>query len=598
MAHLAYAGSSPYYSSSSYNPFTPKGAISAPIRRKNVQRRAQLAWAIPTPSWSPWNRKILFNRVRILENRSLPQEHVRALFDPLIGLNVEKKDVEEAVSGLSEWYHRNGYLFSAVIVDSWPTSSSTVLILRCIESLLEAIELIPVSKDGVELKDGTKVFTRPRVIARALGMQMGKPFKWEPTSFNGLMNLGIFSKSWVECAVTGEDRITLKVFIVEQPRGRIEPGIGMNQDGRVYGDISYLDRNFMGRAQSLRIEWQKRLDMARAAGGIEFVDNRVGAKYPISYSVRAFRRSDSTRSLPSEDRPRGEANANEVRLGPIRSFMPLESDSDRDGLVADANYRFAGGAASIKAGPIAERIYWRELDLTGSVQQRNIDQLAWKSALHYNKLQPFISPREGHRFSVEHTLGGVIRGVFHKLVVGLSQNIPMTQYANLHISTVFGVGSTNVPPHEMTVLGGHGSVRGYMYGELGRTQSWRTSRLEFQVPLTHSGKAMDVTKGTAPVREPIGPGESKGKIIQPGTPALGPKLTSSRGPALFERLPTLTAYLFGDAATRGAFDSSISGSSIGVGLRIAELVNVELTRAAHGREPKLTVSLVDHRIHS
>ncbi len=563
-----------------------------------MRKRTPPALAIATPPWVPWNQKVMFNRVRVLENRSLPQEHVRTVFDPLIGSKVERKEVEEAANTLSEWYRQSGYLFSAVLIDSWPTSGSPILTLRCVESLLEAIDLIPVSKDGVELKDGTKIVTRPKIIARAMNMEIGKPFRWKPAAFNGLMKLGVFSKSWVECAVTGEERITLKVFLVEEPRGRIEPGIGMNQDGRVYGDVSYLDRNFMGKAQSLRIEWQKRLDMARAAGGIEFVDNRVGAKHPISYSVRAFRRSDSTRSLPSEDRPRGEANGNEVRLGPIRSFIPLESDSDRDGIVADALYRFAGDSASIRAGPIAERIHWREFDLTGTVQQRNIDQLAWKSAVQYNKLYPLISPREGHRFNVEHTIGGVARGVFHKLIVGLSQHIPMTQYANLHISTVFGIGSNNVPPHEMTVLGGHSSVRGYMYGELGRTQSWRTSRLELQIPLAHSGKVMEVTESSAPVRAPAAPGEKRGKTIKPGSPALGPRLTTKPGAAIFDRLPNLTAYVFGDAATCGAFDSSISGSSIGVGVRVAGLVNVELARATHGREPRLSVSLVDHRIHS
>lgn len=66
--------------------------------------------------------------------------------------------------------------------------------------------------------------------------------------------------------------------------------------------------------------------------------------------------------------------------------------------------------------------------------------------------------------------------------------------------------------------------------------------------------------------------------------------------AFFDRLPSLAAYVFADSATSGAFDSVISGGSHGVGIRVAGLLNLEFARAAHGRPPRLHLTLVDQRL--
>jgi len=582
-------------------------AIRRRRRRHTAKNTRPLpAFSFPDPPWK--DKNVLFTRVRVLDNRSLPEDNVRREFDRLIGKKIARTTVENAVDNLSEWYRVNGYLFSAVIVDTWPSSSGGLLILRCIESLLGDVQLIPVSKDGVVLTDNTKVSTRPYIVARAMGVTVGKPFKWNSSAVSGLMALGVFAKSWVEVDIVNDDKVILKVFVREEPRGRFEPGFGMNQDGKVYGDLSLLDKNFLGKAQTLRFEWQKRLDTVRAAAGIEFYDPRIGSNIPISYSMRGFRKSDSARQLPREDRPRGEANANQVRLGPIHSIFEQELDSDRDGMVVDATYSFGErGNAALTVGPIVERIHWREL-VNSEINTRIITQAAWKSTLSHVTFSPAFAPKEGHRLNLEHIVGNVHRGqgTFHKFAAALAQQVPLTRWANLSISTVVGIGTRNVPLHETTVLGGFSSVRGYMYGELGRATSWRTARVEVRVPFAHDDSNASDTGLIKPGRKAVREGSEKvGKIITPGTPAFGPKLNERKGlkipmgaTNIMEKLPNMTGYAFFDTASQGAFETAISGSSFGVGMRVAGLINVELAKAAHGRDPKLTVSLVDHRIHS
>eukprot|EP00171_Calliarthron_tuberculosum_P020745 IDg20745t1 len=161
-------------------------------------------------------------------------------------------------------------------------------------------------------------------------------------------------------------------------------------------------------------------------------------------------------------------------------------------------------------------------------------------------------------------------------------------------SSAIGLSSANLPPHEMKVLGGRNTLRGYAYGELGRAPSWRTTRLEMRFPLNQI--AVKESKASSKTRR-----ADEGKKFESeetgstadSVPQIPVRL--STGTSLIDRLPSLTPYLFSDSATREAFSSIGSDSSYGVGLRIAGIVNVELARGAHGREPKLNISLVDHR---
>lgn len=578
----------------------PRSNLSAPFRRNNARRRSPIhpAWSLPTSL--PWRRSIKFSRVRVLENQSLPHDVIRSALNPLMNLYVLRSDVEEVVSSLCKWYREHGFLFAAISVATWPTPQSPLLELRCTEALLHKVNLIPISKDGVTLTDGKLLRTKVDIVARAMGFQTGKPFCWKGNgSFEKLMNLGIFAQAKVEASLQSPERVSLNIYLCERPTARIEPGIGMNHNGDIYGDISILDTNVLGRAQTLRVEWQRRLDMARSAGGLEFNDPRIGAKIPVSLNFRAYRKSDSGRLLPNEDRRRGEANRNEVRLGPFRSTVSPELDSDRDGAVILATYNLPHMNASVTSGPIVERVYWKESQSDG-VRQVNKDQFAWKSIIKHVTSKPSLSPREGHQFSVEHTFGVCQDGsekAFQKLVFGLSQHLTVSSLMQFSFSSAIGLGSENLPPHEMMVLGGRSTVRGYTYGELGRAPSWRTTRLEVRFPLNNSQESVVSSRSKA--RQPNENRKTDENEI--GTKARSTPQVPTRESSetsIIERLPTLSPYLFADSATRGAFSSFVSGSSYGVGLRIAGIVNVEFARGAHGREPKLSISLVNHKNHT
>lgn len=541
-----------------------------------------------------------FSRVRVINNKSLPHDVIRSTFNSLIDRTVLRSEVDAAVTSLCEWYREQGYLFALVAVTAWPTAQRPILELRCHEAVLGDIKLIPVSKDGVPVneEDGSKarkLRTKTGTIARATGMKFNEPFRWNSEAFEKLLGLDLFEKAKVEVSLLSKDSVCLNVYLCELPKTRLEPGVGMTHNGEFYGDVSFVDNNFLGRAQKVRLEWQRRLDMNRSAGGIEFHDPRIGSKVPISYGFRAYRKSDSGRLLPNEDRTRGQANGNEVRFGPFRSTSSPELDSDRDGAVIIATYELPRMKASISTGPIVERIHWKEY-LDADINHVKKDQIAWKSIIRHVTTKPDPSPREGHRFSVEHVVGRCLdesRNVFHKLSFNLAQHIPVSSFMHFSFSSEIGFGSDAVPLHDMTVLGGHSTLRGYTYGELGRTSSWRTTRLELRIPLQpmnehESGSTEDGNSGDKSSSE-----KESGKLLTSGSRSSsteGSKLNKALSNVI-DRMPSLMGYIFVDSATRGALETSVSGSSYGAGVRIAGMVNVEFARGAHGRVPRLNIGL-------
>lgn len=569
-----------------------KGQINAAYaeKRRRTRKRSQLAWSLPAFFQS---KNVRFERVRVEHNKSLPHSEIRAVFDHLLGGTVARSSVVEAVDALSEWYRTQGYLFSAVKVSTWPSEKSPVLILECMESVLDSINLVSVSKDGVPDPTAPPLRTRVGTVERALGVKTGAPFRWADEKFTHLMSLGVFEKAKVEVNIVGPDRVKLNVYLNELATARIEPGLGMNGDGRFFGDISVLDRNFMGRAQILRVEWQRRLDMVKSGGGLEFDDPRIGASVPFSYKARAYRKADSARGLPAD------SSASEMRVGPFRSVLNPDADSDRDGAFVLTTFNLPRFNMSCTAGPIAERVHWAS-PVDGAWVSENRDQLAWKSIVAHSTVKSPFAPREGHRFSVDHLLGMGVRGanggLFQRLALSLSKYVPVGSLGSFNFSSSLGVSSSNLPSHEMMPLGGNHTVRGYVYGELGRPASYRTTRLEFRMPFP---------VGPAPpesvdkfIEKGKRSGESTSANVEksdgPAGPPVGPKVgDSAPSPAFLERLPSLVGYVFADSATAGAFESVVSGSSHGVGLRVAGLFNFELTRAAHGRPPRLNVTLVN-----
>ncbi len=261
---------------------------------------------------------------------------------------------------------------------------------------------------------------------------------------------------------------------------------------------------------------------------------RIGASVPVSYKVRAYRKSDSARVLPVEN-----ASA-EMRVGPFRSVMNPESDSDRDGAVVLATYNLPRLNMSVTSGPIIERVHWT-VPSNGIWQGVKRDQLVWKSVLSHITQSSPINPRGGHRFSIEHAIGfgrNETNKVFQKLGASLSKHVPVGPFGSFTFSSTIGIASSNLPRHEMMVLGGNKTVRGYVYGELGRTPSYRTTRLEYKIPFPFKKDDESVEKYIRKGRRPGKPVPGKteeNQTAEEGMPPTGPKVdeTGANAPSFF-----------------------------------------------------------------
>jgi hypothetical protein len=599
---LAFAGCPPGFGSVPFGaPPPPSQALPPPAV---IARRARAA-AISLPVELRIQLPFLLREVRLVGARVLPEHVIMDAMRPLLGRRVSRGRVWKALRAGDKWLAEQGYVASRVAVATWPARpNGNALVVTTVDAVLAEVRLQALTKDN-EVDMTTSVRTSPRTVARALGIKVGDIFRWYPQNFNRIMHLGIFEFARAELEPINFQEVVVIVSVRERGTSRIEPGAGINSDGRMYGDISVLDDNFLGRAQRLRIEWQRRLGMGRAAGGLEFQDPRVGAAIPLSYRIRAFRRASASRSLPG---------------GGDRDGTMAHMDRDRDGLMFDLSWRPERMPLLVlSGGPVLERIH----SLSGISGARPDNQaLLMFSARHFAS-DPSPLPRFGHRVTAEYGTGRKVKlhtrrpptrepsegDVFHRLTTRFSQYFALGSKGSVAIGGSFGTGSANLPPHEQTPLGGPSSVRGYSYGEIGRASSFATGRIEvrypFVEPQAEQEQPPDEPAATKPERKPVAAASSNGeteisrvvitkdsmvngKVQEPSVDE-DPQSNKFR----FPKLPHLAGVLFADTASKDLHLARCSGSSYGIGLRVAGFLTVEYTYTWAGEKPRLHFGMVD-----
>lgn len=569
-------------------PLPHGGSVPAAPWRRAARRRRALAFGLPLPALG--RGSVVVAAVRVVGSVALPQEVVESALDRVVGVGrVPRAEVEECIAVLSKWYADKGFVCSSVRIGRWPRFGDEVLVLVCSEPMLSGVRLVEVDNDGAAVEGGV-VKTTVDTVCRVVGVRIGKPFSWKPAGFGALLALGIFEYAKAEVNVLGGDQVELVFSVREKAKGRIEPGAGMRSDGRIYGDISVVDNNFMGRAQRLRLEWQRRLDHGRSAGGIEFEDPRVGANLPISYKFRAYRDSNSGRALPGAagiERAAGEA----LSGGPVSisdaEGQQLHYERDRDGGMLQVAFRPGKKNLLLSAAPMVEWVHPIQGASDASSTVQGVLQLA---ATHITRL-PVDLPRDGHLFRIEHSLGSRLNhatDAFHRTIIGLSQYIGAGRAASVAMGGSLGIGSANLPWHEQKSLGGPATVRGYSYGELGRAKTYAVGRVELRVPLSQAAS-----------QESSGEGDAQGTQGDNAAPSDSGRDSAFLAGVLggvLEKLPHLVAVLYADGAATDMRGTQTLGTSYGLGIRVGGIISVEWTRAAHGRLSRLHFGLVDRNL--
>lgn len=551
-------------------------------------------------------------------------------FSQLVKKHVTRKQIEQAIVTCNNWFTDNAYPCSRLLVVHYPSFINRTLTLYSAEPHLSGLRLVAVDANGSPV-EGASVTTRVALVLRALGMKIGDVFMWQPAGFGSLMALGIFEFADAEVNVVTNERVELTLHVKERPTCRIEPGAGVTSDGRVYGDISLVDNNFRGQAQRIRLEWQKRLDAARAAGCLVFEDMRVGANIPLSFKVRLYRDANSSRGVPSSrlSRVSGVDRDRDATQG---IETPLRYEKDRDGAMVELGYRPGKANLLLSLAPILERIEPNSSERAAGGSAALVQTVLQTSLTHVTRL-PIDCPRFGHVARVENYIGRTVSGgaqVFRKTLVRLGQYLPVGNRASIAVGANLGFGSQNLPWHEQRSLGGLTNVRGYEYGELGRYKSFGTGRVELRVPLTRApstgaegdgdggeeektgkeekektGKEekertgkKEKEKAGKVEKEKAGKKKEKAEVTSSGSEDDG-KIRKSGNlmlPKMVENLPPLVGVLFGDVALSNEDGREPIGTSYGLGMRIGGVITVDWTRTMDGRASRIHFGLVDRNL--
>lgn len=587
----------------SAGPPPSQGHLPLPVR---TRRRQTLAFSFPN-IFASKPRTVTFSSVRVYGKRKLPQHVIDQHFKELVGKQVWLEQVKQAVEEVNKWFDANDYVCSRLFLGPIPVVLDG-LDLYSLEPLLTDLKLVSVDRDGKEtLQDNIK--TRKGTICNAIGMHVGDVFVWRSSGFARLMALGLFDYANAEVKIISNDSVQLTLRLCERSPGRIEPGAGITSDGKVYGDVSIVDNNFMGRAQRLRVEWQKRLDVPRPSGGVAFEDMRIGARVPLSFRLRAYRDCNSTRLLSAG--PVISRADNGDREGANTNVMdresPLRYEKDRDGVLIDVGYRATESNLLFNFTPMIEHIHPNAVDSNGSSSLQTVFQSAVTHATRYT----VDCPRAGHMFRVEQYLGTPILtepDPFYKIIFRAAQYFGLPARSSIVVGGVLGLGSENLPWHEQRSLGGQPTVRGYSYGELGRHRKYATGRLELRVPLPFNLGRYDDEKEEDP--ETLKKGGSEMPVSGSDNATDGPLLKESnvtspdkkgsvanmipKGAA--DRMSPLVGVVFADAASVGPKEFNVLGTSYGIGLRVGGVISVELTSTGDGMRSRLHFGLVDRNM--
>lgn len=545
----------------------------------------------------------------MLDRKEIPESFIESTLKPLVSTRISRSQIDEKLAILNKWLSDNGYVASRIVVIHYPGLIDRSLTLLCLEPILSGIRVMIVDQHGLPIPNAT-ARTDLKVLQRVLGIKVGKVFHWTPDGFGALMAMGILEHADAELSSPKKGQVELILKIRERKNCRIEPGVGMTSEGRVYGDVSVVDNNWRGKMQRLVFEWQKHVDMASFSGRFAFEDMRFGAKIPVSIKARAYRNSSASRErAPSGSMRRGDASGTTRRGQDARSQVQgalarsERYEMDRDGALVELGYRPGMNKLLLTLSPMIENVR-----PTPGLGERIVQAVLQMGAMHVTRL-PVDTPRSGHLVAFEYSMGKQLLregdGGFKKAMIKLSKYFGVRKHSSLAMGLTVGIGSDDLPWHEQKSLGGVSNVRGYRYGELGRYKTYSVGRMELRVPLTKIGSNNEEKKS-----KPDDDGKStdetiaeRGGLKEEKDEDNGNEMESKNGnlfsPKMFDTLPALVGVLFGDVASnessRGMMMESV-GASYGLGLRVGGVVSVDWTRTFDGKQARLHFGLIDRSL--
>ncbi|MGB9757216.1 MAG: BamA/OMP85 family outer membrane protein [Candidatus Bipolaricaulaceae bacterium] len=252
----------------------------ARVSPEAVQGGVKLVWdlvervVLPAPAAL---REIQVEGVTIL-----PPERVQGLLGPLPQGTASNLDVLRALSGLYDYYRREGYF----LVD---------FVGKGVEGGVLHVEVREGKLGRVEVKGATR--TAAWVILRVLGLRPGQLLTEARLAVarQNLMSLGYFSDVTVS-PNWADDEVLLTVEVKELEKlGSIQGSVSLSPEtGGIVGNLSYSQKNLFGTAQDLSLTYSRGL-----AGSTEATWNLnyTGRSFPVfsEVSLALYRREEGSR---------------------------------------------------------------------------------------------------------------------------------------------------------------------------------------------------------------------------------------------------------------------------------------------------------------
>ncbi|NEO83031.1 MAG: BamA/TamA family outer membrane protein [Spirulina sp. SIO3F2] len=455
----------------------------AALRATQLFREVQVAAVPNDQGWDvQYNlTPVVIDRVQLVDAEVLSTATAQNLFADQMGQAVQPSAINQGIAQVNQWYQDEGYAIAKVKdVQARPDGS---LLVNVQEGIVAEVDVAFIDEEG-QLTDGR---TQPDFVHRYLGIQPGDVFTVAQVQEDlaQLYQLGLFEQAHVALRDNG-DRVNVTYELREASARGVNVGGGYSKASGVFGTLSYNDRNFGGIGQNLNANLQL------GTKDIQF-ETRFGSPYRVSqpdtlgYELHAFRQRGISSSFDDEVRLE---NGDRPREGRFGGGVEVQGAIDDWQTAVGVNYRRVsvrdsdGSLASVDQ-------YGNAL----STSETGIDDLYTIRAQVTNDQRDNLrNPTSGSVFSLSSE---------QSIPVG-SGDIAMNQlnasYSTYQATSLFsndnpeviafnlqgGTTIGDLPAHQLFLVGGANSVRGYGTGDLAASRSYVLASAEYRVPLFSS----------------------------------------------------------------------------------------------------------------
>ncbi|CAM9575195.1 unnamed protein product, partial [Heterosigma akashiwo] len=142
---------------------------------------------------------------------------------------------------------------------------------------------------------GNRGKTRPRPVARALGLRSGEVFRWQPERWAAVRQGGLFADADLRVNLVDDATVQLVITAREEKTALLSPGLTKSMGDSTWGaDVTFEDRNFLGTTKAVGLEAKKSVHDSFLSAAARVSDARFGLG--PGYLLSGFRECAHLRS--------------------------------------------------------------------------------------------------------------------------------------------------------------------------------------------------------------------------------------------------------------------------------------------------------------